>query len=155
MSDFTSPLRDISHLDPDTSIAIVSSDFNTQMVDDLVAKNKEFLTEQGMTTISEFRVPGALEIPNMVARLLTIGGYDMVLCLGVVLRWETTHYDTVAEQSATWLMQLSLDTDVVIINGILTCETQDQAIARTTHQYALSGLNYLAELTEKGVLQTS
>ncbi|MDP4023614.1 6,7-dimethyl-8-ribityllumazine synthase [Methylobacterium sp. NEAU 140] len=75
-------------------------------------------------------VPGALEIPAAVAILLDAGGYDAVVTLGCVIRGETGHYDIVAGESARALMDLSVDRRIPLGNGILTVETEAQALAR-------------------------
>ena len=83
---------------------------------------------------------------------MEMGNFDMIICLGVVIRGETTHYDVVAGESCRALMDLSLMADSVLINGILTCENEDQVKARISPQYAISGLNYLAELVDMSVI---
>ena len=153
MSSYAQQLRDVSDISKDLSIGIVRSEFHDEMVDDLVSENVEFLAEHDFTHITEYRVPWALEIPSMVSRLLELGGHDIILCFWVVLRWATTHYDTVVEQSARALMDISTQSDTVIINGIVTCEDEDQVAERTLPVYAISWLNYVAELVEKELLE--
>lgn len=75
-------------------------------------------------------VPGALEIPAAVAIGAASGKYAGFVALGCVLRGETTHYDTVSNESARGLMDLSVREKLAIGNGILTCETMEQAIVR-------------------------
>lgn len=75
-------------------------------------------------------VPGALEIPLAAALAVESGRYAGIVALGCVLRGETTHYDTVANESARGLMELGIRTRTAIGNGILTCETMEQAILR-------------------------
>jgi 6,7-dimethyl-8-ribityllumazine synthase len=80
-------------------------------------------------------VPGALEIPAAIA--LAHGGakhYDGYVALGCVIRGETTHYDTVCNESARALMDLSIADNLAIGNGILTVENEDQAWARADHR---------------------
>lgn len=75
-------------------------------------------------------VPGALEIPAAIAIASGSHRYSAFVALGCVIRGETTHYDTVVEESARGLMDLSLRERLAIGNGILTCETLEQAAAR-------------------------
>ncbi len=75
-------------------------------------------------------VAGALEIPATVAILLDAVPYDAVVALGCVIRGETGHYDIVAGESARALMDLSVDRRIPLGNGILTVETEAQALAR-------------------------
>ena len=75
---------------------------------------------------------GALEIPAIVkmAHQSSKYKYDGYLCLGCVIRGETTHYDYVCQESCRGIMDLSLDYNLAIANGILTVENKEQAIAR-------------------------
>ena len=80
-------------------------------------------------------VPGVLEIPAALAMAMTAmedGGvmYDGFVVLGCVIRGETTHYDIVANESARALMDLVIDADLALGNGILTVENDEQAWAR-------------------------
>lgn len=75
-------------------------------------------------------VPGALEIPAAIALGHASGKFDGFVALGCVLRGETTHYDIVAGESARGITKLTVDALAAIGNGILTCETEEQAILR-------------------------
>jgi 6,7-dimethyl-8-ribityllumazine synthase len=75
-------------------------------------------------------VPGALELPGVIALAARSGRFDAFAALGCVLRGETSHYDTVCNESARGLMQLTIDPGLAIGNGILTCETERQAWVR-------------------------
>ena len=74
-------------------------------------------------------VPGALEIPGAIAMAAETGRYDGFVALGVVIRGETYHFEVVANESARGLMALTMD-GLPIGNGILTVETEPQALAR-------------------------
>jgi 6,7-dimethyl-8-ribityllumazine synthase len=86
----------------------------------------------------------------MVARLIETGKYGLIIALGVVVRGDTPHFDYICTESARGLMDLTLDYDTPIINGILTCNTDAQVTERIGHGYALSGLNLLAEIAKIG-----
>ncbi|WP_448579238.1 6,7-dimethyl-8-ribityllumazine synthase, partial [Thermaurantiacus sp.] len=75
------------------------------------------------------RVPGALEIPAAIAMAADSGRFDAYVALGCVIRGETFHFEVVATESARGLMALALD-GLAIGNGILTVETEAQALAR-------------------------
>ena len=75
-------------------------------------------------------VPGALEIPGAIAMAAEHGRHDGFVALGCVLRGETSHYDTVSNESARGIMSLTIQRRLAIGNGILTCETEEQAWAR-------------------------
>ncbi len=82
----------------------------------------------GFDTVS---VPGALEIPAAIAFAAGSGtAYDGFIALGCVIRGETSHYDTVCAESARGLMELAVNKQLAIGNGILTVETAEQAWAR-------------------------
>ena len=74
--------------------------------------------------------PGAFELPLLARRLARRGGVDAVLCFGLVLKGETRHDEYVAGAAAQGLVQASLETDVPILFGVLTCQTLEQARAR-------------------------
>jgi len=75
-------------------------------------------------------VPGALEIPAVVAMADKHGRYDGYVALGVVIRGETYHFEIVSNESARGLMELATSRNLAIGNGILTVETEEQAWAR-------------------------
>lgn len=92
-------------------------------------------------------VPGALEIPAAIGLGIASGKFGGYVALGCVLRGETTHYDTVCNESARGLMELAITKNAAIGNGILTCETEEQAILRAdTHQGNKGGEAALAAL---------
>ncbi|MCB1968137.1 MAG: 6,7-dimethyl-8-ribityllumazine synthase, partial [Candidatus Accumulibacter sp.] len=75
-------------------------------------------------------VPGALEIPLTLQTMAQSGRFDALVALGAVIRGETYHFEIVANDSSRGLMEVQLDCGVPIANGILTCEDDDQALAR-------------------------
>ena len=82
--------------------------------------------------VVKVNVPGALEIPHIISYAEKAGaGYDGYVALGCVIRGETTHYDYVCEESARALMDLAVDYQLAIGNGIITVENEAQAIARS------------------------
>jgi 6,7-dimethyl-8-ribityllumazine synthase len=77
-----------------------------------------------------FRVPGSFEIPYLAKHLAESRKFDAVICLGVVIRGETPHFDFVAREVAKGVAQVSLDSGIPTIFGIVTAETHEQAIDR-------------------------
>ena len=75
-------------------------------------------------------VPGALEIPLTLQTLAQTGKFDALVALGAVIRGETYHFEVVSNDACRAVMEVQLDTGVPIANGILTCEDDDQALAR-------------------------
>jgi 6,7-dimethyl-8-ribityllumazine synthase len=109
---------------------IVEARFYDDLADALLEGAKAALAAAG-ATFDIVTVPGALEIPAAVA--MGIKGktaYDGYVALGCVIRGETTHYETVANESARGLMDISVAFAVPIGNGILTVENDDQAWVR-------------------------
>ncbi len=88
-----------------------------------------------------WRVPGALEIPPAIARLHASmhTTYDGYIALGCVIRGETSHYDTVCNESARGIMNLGVYERIAIGNGILTVESRGQALARADTQQSNKG----------------
>jgi len=80
--------------------------------------------------ITVVSVPGALEAPLALQRLAATESYDALIALGAVIRGETYHFEVVANESASGLTQLQLDTGIPVANGILTTDTEAQAEAR-------------------------
>lgn len=77
-------------------------------------------------------VPGVVEIPVMVQALLVNGDYEAVLCLGAVVRGETSHFDYVCQQVSYGCQKVALEQQVPVIFGVLTTDNQEQALARVT-----------------------
>ena len=81
--------------------------------------------------ITVMRVPGALEIPMALSMIARSSPYvDAMIALGAVIRGETYHFEIVSNKSARGIMDLQLKTGIPIANGILTCETDEQAVER-------------------------
>ena len=118
-----------------TKILIVEARFYADISDALLAGATAVLKTAG-AEYDTVAVPGALEIPGAIAMANASGhaagaAYDGYVALGCVMRGETTHYDTVANESARGLMDLTVHERLAIGNGILTVENEDQAWART------------------------
>ncbi len=109
-------------------ILILEARFYAALCDEL-CKGAMAMIEKAGSTWERMAVPGALELPGAVALAESSGAYDGYVVLGCVLRGETTHYDIVANESASGIMSLTLD-GLCIGNGILTCENEEQAWQR-------------------------
>jgi 6,7-dimethyl-8-ribityllumazine synthase len=110
-------------------ILIVEARFYDEIADHLLAAVRQTLTEAGASyeTIS---VPGALEIPAAIKQASRSQKFDGYIALGCVIRGETYHFEIVSNESARGLMDLAVHDGLVIGNGILTCETWQQAVVR-------------------------
>jgi 6,7-dimethyl-8-ribityllumazine synthase len=115
-------------------IGIVWTRWNGELVTPLVEDVKAALRDAKVATenIPEMQVPGAFEIP-MAARLMcATQKVDAVVCVGVLIKGETDHYEYIAGPVATGLMELQLTTNIPIVFGVLTCRDRAQAEARST-----------------------
>ena len=110
-------------------LLIVEADYYKDMQAELIKGASEVLKQAG-ATFDLVSVPGALEIPGAIAIAATTHRYDGFVALGVVIRGETTHYDTVCNESARGLMNLTINEKLCLGNGIQTVENADQAWAR-------------------------
>jgi 6,7-dimethyl-8-ribityllumazine synthase len=86
-------------------------------------------------------VPGSFELPVVAKGFAKTGRYDAVICLGAVIRGETSHYDMVAGQAAGGAGSVSMDTGVPTIFGVLTTENMDQALNRAGGKSGNMGAN--------------
>ncbi|HSY59840.1 MAG TPA: 6,7-dimethyl-8-ribityllumazine synthase [Terriglobales bacterium] len=111
---------------------IVVSRFNNFITDRLLAGALEALEQAGATEqqIEIVRVPGSLEIAIAAKKLANTGRVDSIICIGCVLRGETSHYDYVCSETARGIQIAQLDTGVPMAFCVLTCDTLEQAIDR-------------------------
>ena len=112
--------------------AIVASRFNEIIVRKLLDGAVDGLVRHGMDAenITAAWVPGAFEIPTAAAALAKSGKYDAVICVGSVIRGDTTHYDYVCSEVSKGIAQISLSTGIPVLFGVLTTENIEQALAR-------------------------
>ena len=111
---------------------IVAARFNEFIVSMLVGGALDTLHrhETADSDIDVAWVPGAFEIPLAAKKMAASGKYDAVLCLGAVIRGSTTHYDYVCNEVSKGVAQVSLQTGVPTIFGVVTTENIEQAIER-------------------------
>ena len=115
----------------DLQIAIVVARFNEDITKRLLRGAQDALKQHGVEDPDIFWVPGSLELPVTALALAEKGAHDAIVCLGCVIRGETFHFEVVAMQSASGIMQVQLDTGVPITFGVLTTDDRDQALARS------------------------
>ena len=134
---------DVERIEPDLNgsglrIGIVVGRFNEEVGESLLASCTAALTKNGVSAaaIRVVNVPGALEIPLALQKLANTGKYDALIALGAVIRGETYHFEIVANESASGITMVALDTGVPVANGILTTEDDDQAMARVSQKGA-------------------
>jgi 6,7-dimethyl-8-ribityllumazine synthase len=117
---------------PSGSFAIVVSRYNEPISRKLLAGALETLTENGVADakIDVVWVPGAFEIPLVAHTLATTGRYVAVICLGAVIRGETTHDQHINRAVSVGLGEAGLHSGIPVLFGVLTCDTLEQAIHR-------------------------
>ena len=113
-------------------IGIVMSRFNLPVCEGLLSACVAELKRLGVADadMSIANVPGALEIPLVLQTMAQSGSFDALVALGAVIRGETYHFEVVSNDACRAIMEVQLDTGIPIANGILTCETDEQAEVR-------------------------
>ena len=113
-------------------IGVVRGRFNERIGAALLAACVERLPALGVAPgrITLASVPGALEIPLALQQFAATGHYDALIALGAVVRGDTYHFEVVSNESAAGITQVQLDAGMPVANGILTTDTEEQAMAR-------------------------
>ncbi len=134
--------------------AIVVSRFNESITRRLLEGALQTLASRGVPeqNIDVAWVPGAFEIPTVAARLAAAGRYAAILCLGAVIRGETSHDQHINRAVSIALAQLGTQYQLPVLFGVLTCDTLEQAVARSGGQAATGGKDHAgARPGNKGV----
>ncbi len=113
-------------------IALVVSRFNSFITERLLEGALDCLRRHGVADdgITIVRVPGAWEIPLVTKRLAQSRAHDAVICLGAVIRGSTPHFDYVAAEVSKGIAQVSLESGIPVLFGVLTTDTLEQAVER-------------------------
>jgi len=111
------------------SVVVVASQWHTRVMDGLLAGTRRALADAGVQDVTELRVPGVFELTVAAARA-TSRPVDALVALGVVIRGGTPHFEYVCDAATTGLTLVSERTGVPIGFGVLTCDTEEQALDR-------------------------
>ena len=113
-------------------VGIVAARFNEFIVSKLVAGAQDALVRLDVKEedIDLAWVPGAFEIPLIASKMAKSGKYDAVIALGAVIRGSTTHYDYVCSEVSKGIANVSLNSDIPVMFGVITTENIEQAIER-------------------------
>ena len=113
-------------------IGVVAARFNEFITAKLVGGAKDAFVRHGgdENKLDLAWVPGAFEIPLVAQKMAKSGRYDAVICVGAVIRGDTSHYDLVCNESAKGIAQVELATGIPVLFGVITTENIEQAIAR-------------------------
>jgi len=140
--------------------ALVVSRFNSFITERLLEGALDCLRRSGAAEadLTVVRVPGAWEIPLVTKRLAFTKAYHAIICLGAVIRGSTPHFDYVAAEVSKGIAQVSLDSGIPVLFGVLTTDTLEQAIERAgskagnkgyaAAEAALEMVNLLKEMGE-------
>ncbi|HLN77046.1 MAG TPA: 6,7-dimethyl-8-ribityllumazine synthase [Nocardioidaceae bacterium] len=113
----------------DLRVAVVAASWHEQVMDGLLAGAQRALADHKVEAATVVRVPGSFELP-VVAAALAEKGYEAVVALGVVIRGGTPHFEYVCSSATDGLNRVALDTGAAVGFGLLTCDTEEQAIDR-------------------------
>lgn len=133
MSQYFSSSKKFPHADPSQKFGIVVSDFNEEYTDQLLENAKKGFKKCSVDSknIKTLHVPGAFELPLFSKKLIQSDKtISSILVLGVVIRGETSHYDHVCNTCANGVLQVSLETNIPILFGVITAENEQQVRKR-------------------------
>ena len=139
------------------SVGIVCSRFNGEVTSKLLVGAIGALEKAGVAKddIVVLLVPGAFELPLAVSRLARECELDAIVALGAVIRGETDHYDHVCRAAEEGLLRVGLEEDLPVMFGVLTCDTEEQALSRAGGEFGNKGADValdalrMADLLEK------
>lgn len=130
-------------LPADVRVAVVAARFNAHIVDELLSGCVNRLQEAGVddSRITVQRVPGAFELPVAAKLLAATKRFQAIVCLGCVIRGDTPHFDYVAGEAARGIMQVAISESIPVIFGVLTTNTEQQALDRAGGAHSHAGIN--------------
>ncbi len=130
-------------LPADVRVAVVAARFNAHIVDALLRGCIERLEQAGIddSRIAIHRVPGAFELPVAAKLLAATKRFQAIICLGCVVRGDTPHFDYVAGEAARGIMQVAVSESIPVIFGVLTTNTEQQALDRAGGAHSHGGVN--------------
>jgi 6,7-dimethyl-8-ribityllumazine synthase len=113
---------------------VIASRFNDEIVDGLLRGALDCLSRHGAAddAISVYRVPGAFEIPTLAAELIDVENFDAIVALGCLLRGDTPHFDFISAQVTNDLSRVAIDAKLPVAFGVITCNTLEQAVERSS-----------------------
>jgi 6,7-dimethyl-8-ribityllumazine synthase len=113
--------------------AIIASRWNEFIADKLIEGALDALAKSGADdeAIEIYRCPGAFELPGLARRLADSGKLDALICLGVIIRGATPHFDVVVNQVTRGLAGIAAEAKLALGFGVLTCDSIEQAIERS------------------------
>lgn len=139
-----------NHVHASGRVAIISSRYNSTIVDKLLSGARQALAESAVSEdeVDQFSVPGAFEIPQLARKLATSNRYVAIVTLGCVVRGETPHFDFVAGECARGISELAIQHDAAMVFGVLTTDTFQQALERAAEAESNKGYEAMATALE-------
>jgi 6,7-dimethyl-8-ribityllumazine synthase len=136
-------------------IGIAASRYHEELVERLLAAAQERLRAAGVApdAVTVVRVPGSFELPFAARLLARARSCDAVVCLGVLLRGETAHFDLIAAAVAQGLTRVSLDEGIPVAFGVVTADTISQVEARAGGEHGNRGADAAAAALEMALLR--
>lgn len=112
---------------------VVVSRFNDFITGNLLKGTLDIFSQYGVDEddLKVLKVPGAFEIPQAAKKLCSTGNFDAIVCLGAVIRGETSHFDYICAEASRGVGQVGLEFNVPVLFGVLTTENLEQAVARS------------------------
>ena len=122
-------------------IGLVVSRFNEFITGNLLSGALEVLGQYGVDDgdLKVIKVPGAFELPQAAKKLCSTGSFDAIICLGAVIRGDTSHFDYICAETSRGIGQVGLEFNVPVLFGVLTTENVDQAVARSEAGFSNKG----------------
>jgi 6,7-dimethyl-8-ribityllumazine synthase len=139
---------------PRAHVAVVAARWNERVTDRLLQGAVEALQSAGATH-ETFRVPGSFELPAAARRLAATGRFAAVVPLGCLIKGDTPHFHYIAEAVANGIMRVTLDQDVPVVFGVLTCDNEAQALDRAGGAEGNKGADAAASALELVALAQS
>jgi len=117
----------------DGSFAIVAARWNERFVEGMLQGARDALRRHGVDDeqVSVVRCPGSFELPQVAGKIVDEWDVDAVICLGVLIRGETPHFDYICGEATGGIGQTARRSGVPVTYGVLTCDTMEQAMARS------------------------
>jgi 6,7-dimethyl-8-ribityllumazine synthase len=110
-------------------LAVIATQWHEKITDAMLESALRTAKGAGVTDITVIHVPGAFELPIVAKRAAE--HHDVIVCLGVVIRGGTPHFEYICDAVTAGLTRVALDTDTPVGFGVLTCDDEDQAMARS------------------------
>ena len=112
---------------------VVVSRFNDFITSNLLTGAMDVFSQYGVKEddLKVLKVPGAFELPQAARKLCSIGNFDAIVCLGAVIRGETSHFDYICAEASRGVGQVGLEFNIPVLFGVLTTENLEQAVARS------------------------